>query len=120
MDLDPSLGGITYNYTEFKPTYLPKFELYFILDNKKVESERSKYTFFILLGDLGGFNGAIMIFPAYVMSFYSSRMYQKAISGELPVRKPRPKRGKTPPKLSGQVLEGQQSLSNTDVSSILS
>ncbi len=39
-------------------------------------AERSKYTVFVLLGDVGGFNGAIMILPAYLMSFYSEKMYQ--------------------------------------------
>ncbi len=73
------------------------------------------YTIFTLLGDIGGFNGAIMIFPAYLMSFYSSRMYQNEISEELPVRNAQQERGKKPLKPSELVLEGQQSFSYTDV-----
>ena len=34
--------------------------------------ERSAYTLFTLLGDFGGFQGAIIIFPSFLMSFYSS------------------------------------------------
>ena len=49
--------------------------------------ERQTYTFFTLLGDLGGFNAAIIIFPSYVMSFYSERMFQSALAGEVPIRK---------------------------------
>ena len=33
------------------------------------------YTVFSLLGDIGGFNGAIIILPAYFMAIYSERMY---------------------------------------------
>ena len=39
------------------------FEVNLELANKMMTAERSKYTFFVLLGDVGGFNGAIMIFP---------------------------------------------------------
>ena len=77
-----------------------------------VEAERSKYTFLILLGDLGGFNGAIMIFPVFIMSFYSERMYKKAIAGELPTRRPQAKkRGQPSYKLPDSVLNGQECLS---------
>ena len=44
------------------------------------EYSRTAYTFFILLGDVGGFNGAIIIFPAFVFSFYSASMYEKSLS----------------------------------------
>ena len=57
------------------------------LSNKKYLYERSVYTFFSLIGDIGGFNGAIVILPTFIMSIYSDRMYKNAISGEVPVRK---------------------------------
>ncbi len=57
--------------------------MYFILDDKMVEAERSKYSFLIMLSDIGGFNEAIMFFPAFVMSLYAERMYKKAIAQEL-------------------------------------
>ena len=49
--------------------------------------EREAYTVFTLIGDVGGFNGAIIILPAFLMSFYSERMFQSAIAKEVPVRK---------------------------------
>ena len=103
---------VSYNPESESPTYLPVFSAYFILDDKMVEAERSKYTFLILLGDLGGFNGAIMIFPAFFMSFYAERMYKKAIAAELPTRRPQAKnRGQPSFKLPDSVLNGQQGLS---------
>lgn len=41
--------------------------------------ERSAYTLLALLGDIGGFNGAIIILPTYLMSFYNPRMYQASL-----------------------------------------
>ena len=60
----------------------------FKLANKMLVAERTKYTFFTLLKDVGGFNGAIMIFPAFLMSFYSAKMYQQAVAGQTPIRRP--------------------------------
>ena len=37
---------------------------------------RSKYTVFALLGDFGGFNGAIVMLPAFLMSFYAPSSFQ--------------------------------------------
>ena len=65
------------------------FELNLELADKMLTAERSKYTFFVLLGDVGGFNAAIMILPAYLMSFYSEKMYQQAVAGQTPIRKPK-------------------------------
>ena len=39
------------------------------------ERERQVYTIFTMIGDIGGFNGAIIIFPAFFMTHYSSLMY---------------------------------------------
>ena len=64
------------------------FEMRMRLSEKKMTAERSPYTFFILLGDVGGFNGAILIFPAYFMSFYSSSMYQQTVAGRTAIQKP--------------------------------
>ena len=49
------------------------------LSANKYIYERSVYTFFALLGDVGGFNGAIIILPTFVMAIYSERMYQGSI-----------------------------------------
>ena len=52
---------------------------------KQTKIERQVYSIFALIGDAGGFNSAIIFFPYYFMSFYSSRMYQRAIASEVPV-----------------------------------
>ena len=93
-----------------KISYLPMFELNLELANKMMTAERSKYTLFVLLGDIGGFNGAIMILPAYLMSFYSEKMYQQAVAGQTPVRSRRKRRrnGQSAPfKLSNSVMNGE-------------
>ena len=97
----------------------PKMKLDLILSNRMVITERGVYTFFTLLGDLGGFNGAITIFPAYIMSYYASRMYQKSVAADTPIRKPR-KRNKheSAPCLPARVFSGQDSLSQEDIMSI--
>ena len=58
-----------------------------MLSDNKYFSERKAYTFFTLLGDVGGFNGAIIIFPLLLMSRYSGSMYNAAIKSEIPIRK---------------------------------
>ena len=50
-------------------------------------SERNAYTLFTLLGDVGGFNGAIIIFPTYLMSWYASRMFVSSIAADMPMKK---------------------------------
>ena len=50
-----------------------------VLSNKLHASERQVYTFFTLIGDLGGFNDGITIIPAFLLSFYSSRMFNASI-----------------------------------------
>ena len=59
------------------------------LSNKKYLYERSVYTLFTLIGDVGGFNGAIVIFPTFFMAIYSERMFKGSISEEIPARKKR-------------------------------
>ena len=57
------------------------------LSDNKYTSERKFYTVLTLIGDLGGFNGAIIILPAYIMSKYSEKMYTADIMEEIPVSK---------------------------------
>ena len=45
------------------------------LGNKKKEIERQVYTLMTLMGDVGGFNSAIILIPSFIMTFYSNRMY---------------------------------------------
>ena len=63
----------------------PLFEISIIQSDRKKTYERTTWTFFSFIGDVGGFNGAIGILPTYLMSYYSARMYQASIFNEVPV-----------------------------------
>lgn len=68
------------------PSYsLPQFVVNFKLGTTRNDYERSPYTFFTLLGDIGGFYEAIFLFPAFLMSFYSASMFQKSLTSDFPV-----------------------------------
>ena len=56
-----------------------RLSLYMRLSANKNVYERSVYTVFTLIGDIGGFNAAIVILPTFLMAFYSERMYQGSI-----------------------------------------
>ena len=45
----------------------------------------------ILLGDIGGFNGAIFIFPAFLLSWYNEKMFTSSLYEELPVKQKKSK-----------------------------
>ena len=66
---------------------LADIQIQFQLSKNKKSIEIHSYTFMLLLGDIGGFNGAIIIFPTYVMSWYSSRMFLASVYQEMPVKK---------------------------------
>ena len=57
------------------------------LSDIKRTYERQAYTFMTLIGDIGGFNSAILVFPVFLMAWYSERMYQSSVYQELPVKK---------------------------------
>ena len=57
------------------------------LSDIKRAHERNAYTFMMLIGDVGGFNGAALLLPVFLMSPYSERMYKWAISSEVPVKR---------------------------------
>ena len=40
-----------------------------------------------LIGDVGGFNSAIILIPTYLMSYFSFVMYKWAVTNEMPVKK---------------------------------
>ena len=60
---------------DYQIDYEAEFSASFHLADNKYVYERSVYTFFALIGDVGGFNGAIIILPTFIMSIYSERMY---------------------------------------------
>ena len=62
------------------------YEFEIFLSKKKNSYERQPYTIFALLGDFGGFNGAILGFASFFLSFYSSRMFSASLLEDLPVR----------------------------------
>ena len=55
---------------------------------------------FELLGDFGGFSGAILIAPSYFLTFYSSRMFASSIVEDLPKNKKRKRKAKHNRKLN--------------------
>lgn len=50
-----------------------------MLSDTKFQSSRQVYTVFTMIGDIGGFNGAITIFPAFFLARYNSNMYAASI-----------------------------------------
>ena len=64
-----------------------KVEVVLNLSDKEQIYERSAYNMFTLIGDIGGFNGAITILPSYFMSIYSSQMFKMALSQDFKVHK---------------------------------
>ena len=65
--------------TEYQIESEAGFSATFHLADNKYVYERSVYTFFALIGDVGGFNSAIIILPTFLMTIYSERMYQGAL-----------------------------------------
>ena len=60
-----------------------------VISNQKYEHKRKFYTFMTLVGDIGGFQGAIILLPAFLMSFYSPKRFEASIASEMPVKKKR-------------------------------
>ena len=85
------------------------------------------------MGDVGGFNGAVIIFPSFLMSWYASRKFNASIYEEMPIKKQHAKkRGKEEHEMDGaktmsdlqrKLLGGQESLRNgleaSDVKSLV-
>ena len=57
------------------------------LSDKRHSLERTAYTFFQLLGDVGGFNGAIILFPSFIMSYLSECLFRQSLAKQIPTRK---------------------------------
>ena len=66
---------------------MPLVEVILELSDIKRIYVRQAYTFMTLIGDIGGFNSAVLVFPVYLMAWYSERMYQSSVYQELPVKK---------------------------------
>ena len=55
-------------HSEVTNDFVPRIQIRLELADIKYESERQVYTFFTMIGDIGGFNGAIIILPAFLMA----------------------------------------------------
>ena len=69
----------TSDFGDGNKVVLPGFNIEIKMSQRANAYERSAYTLLALLGDIGGFNGAIIILPTYLMSFYTPRMYQASV-----------------------------------------
>ena len=71
---------------QYKPSGETKYNFEIVLSKRKNTIERQVYTLLALIGDLGGFIDGIRIFPALILSIYSSRMFSAALAEDLPVK----------------------------------
>ena len=71
-----------------------------------------------MLGDVGGFNGAIIILPAYLMAKYSESKYQASIQQEIPSRKTKQRRSKKKNNDGGGGQEEIERISQDDIKGI--
>ena len=60
-----------------------------VISNQKYEYEREFYTLMTLVGDIGGFQGAVIMLPAFLMSLYTPKMFEVSIASEMPIKKKR-------------------------------
>ena len=68
-----------------------EFSINMRLHNIERVYERQSYTFMMMVGDIGGFNGAVIVVPSLFMSYYSSIMYQYEVTSQIPIKKKRSK-----------------------------
>ena len=59
----------------------------FSLSDVSKTYEREVYTFMEALGDFGGFNDGIILFPAIFMQIYSQKMYLHHLFKLLPIKR---------------------------------
>ena len=52
-----------------------EFQITMMLHHLERVYERQSYTFMMMVGDIGGFNSAVIVVPTLFMSYYSSLMY---------------------------------------------
>ena len=64
---------------EAQTLQLPNVKISVVLSNALHQTERKVYSVFTMIGDIGGFNGAIIILPSYILASYSARMYSSSI-----------------------------------------
>ena len=100
---------------------LTSLEIKISISNRKNSLDRQVYSLLTLASDVGGFNGAIVIIPTYLMSFYSLRMFNASLLEEMPVRKNKKKtRSKKINNLKKKLSNGTQgeTLDKVDVNDL--
>ena len=94
----------------------PEVHIMLAMDETKHYYERQVYTFLQLLGDFGGFYGAIVMAPSFILSFYSPKMFDSDLISTVPSQKSQSKN-----KVKSQVKAGTfDKLTERHVQSILS
>ena len=63
-----------------------KFTTKFVLSDVSKTYEREVYSFMEALGDFGGFNDGIVLFPAIFMSIYAEKMFHQNLFSQLPLK----------------------------------
>ena len=82
------------------------------------------YTLMVLIGDIGGFQGAIVLIPAFFLSFYTPKMYEASLLSDMPIKKPKQgrrsqNRNDEPPLEERLQHGGQETLQDGDVISLI-
>ena len=62
------------------------------LSDKFWNIERQRYSMMNVLGDFGGFNDGLVIFPSALMGIYSSYFFTRMVAKEVPVKTRRNKK----------------------------
>ena len=74
-------------FDEYGRRILPTREIVMQMTNNKAFHVRHAYTMFDVLGDVGGFNGAVLSILSLFMGSYSSSVYFSQVSSEIPTLK---------------------------------
>ena len=75
------MAGLNFQVPKFpnSDTILPRLVINFYLSENEVLNERYAYTLMILIGDIGGFTGAIIWMPTIFFGWYSNKMFAASI-----------------------------------------
>ena len=79
--------SVNQQFYQTYPAEKPKLTFKIKLSDKVFIYHRQVYTLFSLIGDIRGFNSAIVMLPTFFMSFYSSYMFKQSLHKEIPITK---------------------------------
>ena len=83
--IDVDVQGQSYLQESGKHDGLAQARVQLHLSDRKHIYNRQKYSLFMLLSDFGGFQGAVIMIPYNIMSFYAASMLAKSLTSQLPV-----------------------------------